>query len=469
MSPRVRAVCLSDLHFGEEDSLLTALRPDRYECDGTRPSPVCAALTDAIRTLIDPADPAPSLVLDGDILELAFASYAQSLESFERFIERVVGPGDEVFADVLFVPGNHDHHVWEIARETQYVNKVLRHHRDQDKAPPPMHATKLGPADAVPSFLLDPLMRHVRGIDDAFAPLDYPVRINYPNLAFRAASGRTVVFHHGHYLESLYMTMSALRRKLFPEEAPPATVAQLEGENWAFINFVWSMLGRSGDAGQSVEVLYKRLQYPMNIKTFIDDLAKRIAEAADIPLVPGDWLEKKVLQAVFHGVARRLTGERVRIGESDEQEFERGLERYLYTLTYRQLEEEFGEVPQDLAFVSGHTHKPFEGHFTDPRGVDIEVYNTGGWAIDNADRQDARGGSIVLLDQDLQVVAIRAFHDGTDEPEITVEAISEAAVPFKGAIEARMASHETAWATLAETITREAAIRRDHIRRLFGS
>ncbi|MEM9070823.1 MAG: metallophosphoesterase [Myxococcota bacterium] len=467
-APSIRYVCLSDTHFGEEDSLLTCLKDDEYACDPRHASPVLVSLVESLTHLLQPLEEQPTLVLNGDILELAFANYSQSLATFERFMELTVSPGREIFRKVVYLPGNHDHHVWEIARETQYVNTVLRNHHYEDGPPPPIHATPLEQDGSVVSFLLDPLMRHVRGVDDPRAFLDYPVFIAYPNLGFFSPQrDRAVVLHHGHFLESLYMMMSALRRKLFPDDPPVETVAQLEGENWAWIDFVWSLLGRSGDAGMRAEILYKRLQYPMNLRNFISDLAIRIAKTADLPMIPGDWLETKVLKLIFSKAASRLGGERLRVGDSGDAEIERGLERYLFNYTYRQLTDEYDHVPEDVAFVFGHTHKPFQRMVEDPRGHFVEVYNTGGWVVDNADREPTRGASIVLIGEDLEIVSLRVYHDGTDEPQVTVSTVGSRAEELRTWVEARVRDPEGPWARLVETITREAAIRRDHLHRLF--
>ncbi len=470
--PRIRYVCLSDTHFGEEDSLLTCLRRDDYACDPRLASPALRGLVEALAHLLEGQSgaPKPTLLLNGDILELAFASYSQSLATFERFMELVVSPGREIFDKVVYLPGNHDHHVWEIARETQYVTQVLQSRRYEDGPPPPIHATPLELEGHPPvvSFLLDPLMRHVRGVADPTAFLDYPVFIAYPNLGlFHPSRDRCVVLHHGHFLESLYFAMSALRRKLFPEDPPVETVAQAESENWAWIDFVWSLLGRSGDAGMRAEVLYKRLQYPMNLRSFIAELAARIAEGSDLPLIPGDWLEEKILHLIFTRVAERLGGERCRPGESDESDTERGIQRYLFELTYRQIAEEHGRVPAEVAFIFGHTHKPFERLFEDPRGATVEVYNTGGWAVDNADRLDSRGASVLLISDDLQVVTLRVYHDGSDEPIVRVGAIGADAEPFRAHVSALVQQDEGPWQRLAATIAEEAALRRAQLRHLF--
>src|ERR1700726_4660259 len=73
----IRYVILSDLHFGAENSVLTALseRPATAESTGFsadrhRPSPLLRGLIDGVREPTRGQDRPPTLILAGDILDL---------------------------------------------------------------------------------------------------------------------------------------------------------------------------------------------------------------------------------------------------------------------------------------------------------------------------------------------------------------------------------------------------------------
>ena len=88
----IRYVCMSDLHFGEKGSLLTNLLPNG-ETDPKTPSPVMESLVECLRTLISNNEnqaTKPTLILAGDILELALTTTNQAAMVFERFIELVM-------------------------------------------------------------------------------------------------------------------------------------------------------------------------------------------------------------------------------------------------------------------------------------------------------------------------------------------------------------------------------------------
>ncbi len=468
----IRYVCLSDMHLGDEDSLLTSLRSDRYECDQSRASPILVEVLACIRDLVsrNPGGTRPTLVLNGDILELAFASYSQSLAMLDRMLQLCISPGDELFDQIIYVPGNHDHHIWEVARETQFVTKVLRERTDEG-LPPPMHATPMTLAGSVPSYLLNQIVRHVRGIPDGGDP-DFDLHVVYPNLALVDDSGeRCVVLHHGHYVEPLFQLISRVRRRLFPHSDPPVTVAELEAENFAWIDFVWSVLGRSGRAGAHAEVLYKKLQYPEHVEDFVDELAERIAQTTDIPFVPGEWLERKLLRATFSHVARKIQGPRKHADHSVTDEIGEGLRKYVFEFVYRQLSDELGHIPDELSFVFGHTHKPFAQDFEGPFGRAVHVHNTGGWAVDSAERSVGHGASIALISGELDVVSVHV-HD-----EMRAHGAAEVLVPagapdsvraFAAAVTDRIRdAGESPWQECAVHIAEASDLRRRHLHAMF--
>ncbi len=109
----IRYVRLSDLHLGEESSLLTALRPGSFEAVALELSAVLVELIACRQHLLDQnsGSRAPTLVLNGDLLELGFGSVSGALETFERLAEITCAPGSELFGDIVWVPGNHDHHL----------------------------------------------------------------------------------------------------------------------------------------------------------------------------------------------------------------------------------------------------------------------------------------------------------------------------------------------------------------------
>ncbi|MGO9175038.1 MAG: metallophosphoesterase [Desulfobaccales bacterium] len=264
----IRYVCLSDLHLGAELSLLTGLKADsttgkpqvdakgQAQVDPLNPSLVLVELMNCLRSLIKDQSRKPTLILLGDILELALANDNVAAMVFERFLELAMAAGGELFERMVYIPGNHDHHLWESARETQYVSNYLAHTRPQDDLEIPWHTTNIfmddDPNRQVPCFFLNGLVHRYDRLKN------FNINTVYPNYGLRQGQ-RFVIFHHGHFVESIYKLMTTLKDCIFPQQRPTEMkVWDLEAENFAWIDFFWSTLGRSGDWGKDVEIIYRQ-------------------------------------------------------------------------------------------------------------------------------------------------------------------------------------------------------------------
>ena len=124
---RICAVCLSDLHLGSESSVLTAVDPNTLETDIQQKSAVLVSLVECLKEILCDHSGAkkPSLVLAGDVLELALATTNIAASVFTQFLELLLEDGElPVDRTIVYVPGNHDHRLWETARERQYASYV---------------------------------------------------------------------------------------------------------------------------------------------------------------------------------------------------------------------------------------------------------------------------------------------------------------------------------------------------------
>jgi hypothetical protein len=485
--PDIRYVLLSDLHFGAENSVLTAQFPNSTVVDPSRAGEVMTLLMECLAELISKNEDSrrPTLVLGGDVLELALAEDHVAVMVFERFVELAFSRGDPLFDnDVLFVPGNHDHHLWEAARERHYADYV-------SSAPPdeplraPWHSTRLlVEFDVAPvtAQLLTALVRRRPGLDGLH------VRTVYPNLGLMNESGsRAVVYHHGHYVESMYRLVSTLNQILF-RRPEPSHVWEWEAQNFAWVDFFWSTLGRSGDAGQNVSVAYDLLQSESAVKMLVANLSAGLGER----LGGGTVRRRATTEAAraFLGAVAEHAAARER-HHSDavlSADAELGLQKYIEGPVLLQLVTECnGDVPVDMAFLFGHTHKPFavQRSFGGYRRA-VGVANTGGWVVDTLDPMPLHGAAAVLLDEKLDGVLLTMYtqHKRDDDYRVTVQPLPDAAShafgkrieglvdndsqPWKGfnaAIAQTVRERNLDLATIIERATTEARGPRPHRRR----
>ncbi|MBN2718467.1 MAG: metallophosphoesterase [Deltaproteobacteria bacterium] len=407
----IRYVCISDMHLGEEDSLLTNLKPARNDADNSKAGPVLIKFVDCLRELIshNNGDTKPTLILNGDILELALTDDNEALMAFERFIEQIFPKDAEaLFEKVIYVPGNHDHHLWELARETQYI-KYIQTIAPGDRFLESWHTTHMQSAtdaNLIESTLLTALVQrhaHLKNLT---------IHMAYPNYAlYDEASRRCVVFHHGHYMESLYHLMTELSCLIFPKHQRPQNIWDIEAENFAWIDFFWSTMGRSGDVGHEVEAIYEKLQDEKQFKKLLHSLADSLARKYDLP-GPGDWAEAKLLKWLMDAVVDYLTKrERKQKGRTLSEEGKEGLSSFITGPLKNQLLSELDEVPGEVTFVFGHTHKPYEAVYDDLPSWLNWVINTGGWVVETVHPSPTHGASVVLVDEQLNCASLRMYNE----------------------------------------------------------
>ena len=450
-------VCLSDLHLGADSSVLTDLQPDSLAIDTDRPSPVLVQFVACLRELLARNGSArkPTLILNGDLLEMALADTNQAAMVFQRFVELVFPEnGEALFAPrIIYLPGNHDHHVWESARETQYLTYVSRLPVEASLEAP-WHTTKMVDPDPVEEHLTTTVIRrypHLR---------DIQVDVVYPNLALRSEDGRTcVIVSHGHYIESLYSLMSTLNTMIFPGHPAPKIVYDLEAENFAWIDFFWSTMGRSGDVGRDIGLLYDKLQDQEKLDQLIANLSRSLVEKY------GHWrwaegAETKGLEWVLdQTIGRGLVLEKHVSAEALSPSAQEGLRWYLEGPSFEQFRvENSGVIPDDVTFIFGHTHKPFQQElsFAGYPGP-LKVYNSGGWIVDTVRPSPVYGAAVVLVDASLRTTSLRFYNQTEDGKGCAVsvqgcDSSDTPANPFHERIQSLVQPSDDPWRTFSHTV-----------------
>ncbi|TFH18293.1 MAG: hypothetical protein E4H05_05720 [Acidimicrobiales bacterium] len=211
----VRWIVLSDLHLGADQSVLTA-------DDGVSPSATAVAMADCLRELV--GDDRPTLVLAGDAIELALTQMAPAFTVFERFLELVHGDEPIIGDRIIYIPGNHDHHLWQVSRQQGYM-RAIQETKPGDDLPAMWFTSSLDPDQDLPLSPLVALMRRDPRWQGVF------VDAVYPNLALRRPGvERSVIVHHGHLVESIYSAMSRLGSLVFPTGPPDLRGTDRTGE-----------------------------------------------------------------------------------------------------------------------------------------------------------------------------------------------------------------------------------------------
>jgi lipopolysaccharide export system permease protein len=72
-----------------------------------------------------------------------------------------------------------------------------------------------------------------------------------------------------------------------------------------------------------------------------------------------------------------------------------GLKNLMENEIYNQLRTELGNtIPDDISFIFGHTHKPFQRKMKfNNYANEVKIFNSGGWVVDTMNQQSLIGGS----------------------------------------------------------------------------
>jgi len=165
----LKLISFSDTHLGEPESLL--YHKDQYN--------IVSIFIDKIKEIVsinDSKNYVEKLILNGDIVDLAMARHNEIYDN-AAFVF------DKLFSiikvkEIIYIPGNHDHHIWVEAIE-YYNNKKYK------------HCTKTG--------LLEDKDKIISKYIFVPSSSDVKIIISYPNYVLEEEDNY-LIFHHGHFI-----------------------------------------------------------------------------------------------------------------------------------------------------------------------------------------------------------------------------------------------------------------------------
>jgi len=392
----IKYIVLSDLHLGEEDSLFTPY--------GKKENKLLVAFANSLESLVSSqkSDSKPTLILNGDILGLSFSTYQESLTVFDQFV-KAMAVDHKICNNIAYLPGNHDHHIWQLAMESQYRRKL--ENRNPDDPIPSM--------DRISSPLYDEGVRSefIEAFVNGSEAIQTELKVLYPNMIIPPTEPNQshILIHHGHFAESTYKFISNALKSLYPEEAGPISLEELEADNGAWINFAFSELGRSGAAGEKFEKLMNTLSSIEMFDEESGELSENVAKALDYPFIPFHSVEKFLTRRLIQNIANKIRSERYQAGTVCSDEAMQGLTEYIEKFCTTQLQKT-GWKGEEITLIWSHTHKPFSKQTCTPSCDQLNVINTGGWVLPE-EPKPTHGGSITLISEANEVVDLRIWND----------------------------------------------------------
>lgn len=468
---RVTHICLSDLHLGADTAILTDTPEAEKGGEAVSADPLRTALSEALVATISslngntPPPILPSVVLLGDILDFSLGTPKASISSLTSLLEALTASDAQTWlGPFIFVPGNHDHELWTVTRYNAMVGSTSGA-SDYKHTTPAFPGTSPKPVAAV----IDAVLR-ANGFKGATT--------FYPNMGLASADGRKMVFlHHGHFVESMYRAMSSLVADLDGDPAISFVVEKLEEYNASWIDFVWSNFGDNGKLGAEVRLGYDYLLAGREDIRFDHRLGRILAKKmqAALPL-PQSGASRQWTLTATNALVDVMLGnygqmERFSYFEPLGADALAGLKDYLRLTVQDQIARERPTAkPDNLTFIFGHTHKPFENRVPVPDAPFLPaVYNTGGWDLDMPMFGTKLGAAAVFIDEDLNVASLRLCKVPRDDLSASAEvhvATADGTVkgnPMAEALQKALDATATEWSAFRAEATKAYRVKQVYI------
>jgi UDP-2,3-diacylglucosamine pyrophosphatase LpxH len=466
----LRYVVLSDLHLGAQYSMLTHTTPDAKEIDVTVASDTLAAFGVALRqTVTDLSDDTPpTLILNGDALDLGLSKLGDVAQCFRLFIKALFpDTAPRSFAPrILYIPGNHDHHLWRVTQDELFAQQVAD---PQGKIPDDIiQVMDVFDPTPVRCRLLTSLIQSMSGY------ADMTVDIVYPSLGLMSADGRqAAVLNHGHQIDSMYRAITRFEAWITGSPPRHQSIESIERQNGPWVDFLWSNLGSAGSVRNTARTLYETMLDAGAAHALacsladrlIDHLGSKYAIRGDMVLGHGVTVE-----GVLRGLIDVMAGQAADSQRDGYRELLSAAEIadlrwYIGGPLAKHMARTLGidgrprlnlEELQSMAFVFGHTHKPFQDQLLiEGYRAPVSIFNTGGWVMDQPTMMSRQGAAAVLIDEHINVRSLRLFNDPVNDvmPAVTVGGLGgwfDATSEFHQAIAASIAKRTPGWKSFSD-------------------
>ncbi len=389
-------LAMSDLHLGRDLGYLCSA--DLRFQDNK------AALLELL-TEIGPQD---ELIINGDLLELSVAGLDEAygdLREFFALLSRAPG-----FRRIVYVPGNHDHHLWrELAERACVDGRIARGRLPPSDPEYPSYFVDRAFSSAAP----DPPCGIVLG---GLWPKDRPapeIVVKYPHhlINVPADDGRAQYYllTHGHFLEELFTPVNYL--------IEPARLDELEAFNTIWIEAVNYDFGRSGRLTEHVQDLLDNVEKgdqeaKREMRQMLDTVYVNFARRLKL-----GWLRRLGLRLIKNAAASQLSRLlmerrsglfRSPIDDRLKAKVEAYIRKYVIERYRKSRAAEYNfpsdrDIPLPFTFVFGHTHVPSAGESGAFLRIDNEIYplaNTGGWLrVDGRGEANGENAGVLVIDR----------------------------------------------------------------------
>jgi len=331
ISPKKRIVVLSDIHLGDSRSTLQNRE----------------VVNELIHELNE-GKKIDELILLGDILDLAFSTFRDVIDRAREFFDRI---RDLDIGKIVYIPGNHDYHMWLLHIEKRDIIEPIR------KEGLPKLPDYIGLFPGKKSFFSEVMPQN----------LEKKVIVRFPNYEFES-SGIRYLLHHGHQVYGRCVLLMSPWEALHEGKG----LKDLLIANSSIVELIYYHLERDEDMRKKLEDAWRKYGSPGAIIVVVKELLDAL-----LPKL-GGWIVNVMINLCSWFIVKKI--KRDRGAEIDEVEKE--VKDYLTLCGW--------DPHNPLRFIFGHSHVPGAKKIDD-----LTVINCGSWL-----QEDSRPNTYALIEGD---------------------------------------------------------------------
>jgi UDP-2,3-diacylglucosamine pyrophosphatase LpxH len=335
------------------------------------------------------------LIVMGDNWDLAVQPMEYSFELSLKFFSTI--RLEEYFDEIIYIPGNHDHHIWRMLQSNKCVEEPLKKKFENAQQPETTSNAIIAYPQVIPGYLDLATSTFKMGGDPIFSgPSDIvsgltgsariPVYTVYPNLYLFYEdvdkNRETILATHGHLFDGDWLLVTDYLGFIFETVGYTMNLNDLEKLNSTvteFWNYQWSQMGRydlvdklydsslegklSAGLKPMIDKLLKELFAEIGVTGWSEDLAGGFCD-----LIINVILKKAFSNQYYADYDIKFIDARVT-----------KLKDFI-TMSIASIAKEQPPIKRFSKLIFGHTHAPAATPFINKKvDENMEIYNTGGW------------------------------------------------------------------------------------------
>jgi UDP-2,3-diacylglucosamine pyrophosphatase LpxH len=335
------------------------------------------------------------LIIMGDNWDLAVQPMEYSFDLSLRFFSSI--GLEKYFDEIIYIPGNHDHHIWRMLQSYKCVQAPLKNIFENVQKRDPTSNKIIPYPQVIPGYLDLTTANFTMGGDPIFSgPSDIvsgltgsahiPVTTVYPNLYLFYEdidkNRKTIMATHGHLFDGDWLLVTDYLGFIFETMGETMNLKDIEKLNSTvteFWNYQWSQMGRYDLVDKLYDSSLQQKIYA-GLMPIINKLLQELFAQIDITGLAED-LAAGLCKLIINVILKKAFSNQY-YADYDIKFIDGRVEKLtdFINMSIASITKEQPSVQSISKLLFGHTHAPAATPFSNVKvGADMEIYNTGGW------------------------------------------------------------------------------------------